>query len=214
VDLAGSAVTIRLESNERVTCTFTGSVPQWEVGDVVTRTQLDWDVTRDWYDTYNQVYAPSGIVEVGIPGTSGFSLRFTASDAPSSFFVQDDRLGPPGALVADLVDATGSASHRFGGEVLALRLNVDFAAGGFLAGSAGIPFGRLTLCAMEDTTLNGRTVSEVLDLANTLLGAGTNGYSIDVMVDLVTELNSAFGDRFEIEPSVFAQAHLMSGMCP
>jgi hypothetical protein len=34
------------------------------------------------------------------------------------------------------------------------------------------------------------------------------------MVDLVTELNSAFGDRFEIEPSVFAQAHLMSGMCP
>jgi hypothetical protein len=54
----------------------------------------------------------------------------------------------------------------------------------------------------------------VLDLANTLLGAGTNGYSMDVMVDLVTELNSAFGDRFEIEPSVFAQAHLMSGMCP
>lgn len=179
----------------------------WQQGDVFTRTQTGWDNLMSWYGAYDSLYASTfGIIEVGIPGTAGFSLRFTAADRVSNFFVQS---GTPAALTGDLVDTTSSSSRGFGGEALALRMNIDFSAGGALGGS--VSFGTLHLCGMTDTSLNNLTVSDVMDIANTLLGGGSNGYDIVAITDLLGQLNNSFMDG---TPSPFAQAHLVNGPCP
>lgn len=183
---------------------------RWRTGDLVTRTQVAWDSTTSWYAAYDAVYASTfGTVEIGIPGTSGFSLRFGAGTRINEYFVQS---GAPAALDKDLDDTTSSSSGVFGGEVLALRLNVDFSAAAQLGGSSGISFGSLTLCAMSDASLNSTSVSDLLGVANTLLGGGSVGsYTISAINTLVTELNFAFLDG---TPSIWANAHLYNGPCP
>jgi len=183
-----------------------GSCPA-NSGGVVTRTQAVWDATTSWFSAYSSIYAStSGIVEVGIPGTAGFSMRLTSAGAVTNYFVQ---AGPVGALTADLINPTTSSSGAFGGQVLALRMNVDFSAAGAIGGT--VAFGSLHLCAMTDASLNDRTVSEVLGLANTLLGGGSNGYTIVALTDLATLLNNSFLDG---SPSTFAVEHLVNGSCP
>lgn len=190
------------------TCTVAGSPGcPWRANDAFTRTQLGWDSTTSWYAAYNTIYAGTGgIVEVGISGSAGFSLRFTAPDTVSTFFIQT---GTPAALNVDLVDTTSSSSRQFGGEVLALRMNVDFSSAGSLGGSVNL--GTLRLCNMTDASLNNRTVSELLAIANTLLGGGSNGYSIAAINESVAGLNTAFLDG---AVSSFAVAHLINGSCP
>jgi len=190
------------------TCTVPGAPGcPWNNNEAFTRTQLAWDSSTSWFASYDSIYASSlGEVEVGLPGSSGFSLRFTGPDKVTAFFVQS---GPAAALNADLSDTTSSSSGGFGGQTLALRMNVDFSAAGALGGS--VTLGSLRLCDMTDTSLNNRTVSDVLGLANTLLGGGSNGYQIADITDLVTSLNNAFVDGV---PSSFAAAHIRNGSCP
>ena len=64
---------------------------------------------------------------------------------------------------------------------------------------------------MTDLSLNGRTVSNILGLANTLLGGGANGYTIADVGALVGDLNVAFSVG---GVSTFAQQHLFNGACP
>ena len=52
--------------------------------------------------------------------------------------------GTPAALTADLLNPATSSSGVFGGQVLALRLNVDFSAAGVTIGTLG-PVGALKL---------------------------------------------------------------------
>ena len=119
--------------------------------------------------------------------------------------------GASAALSSDLVDPSSISSRVFGGETLALQMNVDFSNGGALGGIATAKIGSLTLCNMSDTSLNGSTVSSVLATANTLLGGGSSPYSIAAIRDLIGELNGAFSGG---TPSTFAQAHLQPGACP
>ncbi len=65
--------------------------------------------------------------------------------------------GPPGALNADLLNPVSSSSGEFGGEVVALRINVDFSAAGITQGPGG-PFGALTL-GSTGMSLDGQTVT-------------------------------------------------------
>lgn len=51
----------------------------------------------------------------------------------------------------------------------------------------------------------------MLGLANTLLGGGSNGYTISAITLVIVDLNNAFLDG---APSVFAEAHLVNGVCP
>ena len=204
VDVATRTATLNVEAGEAVACTF---IDGWETGDLQTRTQFGWGGTTDWYGAYDQVYAPTvGIVEVGLPGASGFSLRFSAPDRVSNFLPQT---GTAGALDVDLVDTYSSSSGGFGGQALALRLNIDLSAAGFF-GPSGAVFGGLTLCGMSDASLNGRSVTDVMSLANTLLGGGTNGYTIAAIIELGVLLNAAFVGGV---PSDFAQEHLFAEPC-
>jgi hypothetical protein len=99
----------------------------------------------------------------------------------------------------------------FGGEVVALQLNVDFSDAGHTLGATGLRFGNLTLCGLSLAGLNGTSVRSFLATANTALGGGLTPYAITDINALANELNFAFGEG---AVSVFAQAHLVNGACP
>jgi hypothetical protein len=97
----------------------------------------------------------------------GQDMKFTGAGAIENYLPAS---GTPAALNADLIDPTSSSSGQFGGEVLALRLNVDFSAAGITQGPGG-PFGALTLTS-TGMSLDGQTVLQVLAAMNTALGGG------------------------------------------
>jgi uncharacterized repeat protein (TIGR01451 family) len=144
-----------------------------------------------FYNNFSAVYA-SGYIEVGIPGTNGYSMRFTSPAAVQKYLPGS---GNPGALNADAVNPSSSSSGVFGGEVIALQLNVDYNDAGVLA-SGGASVGNLVY--MDSTSpLNGMTVRQILALANSALGGAEisgSGVNISYLNTLLDNLNNAFGD--------------------
>ena len=184
----------------------------WEDGDLTTYPQAFWsdDPTASslLLNNYIAVY-PGGIVEVGIAGAAGFSMLFTGVLEVLAYL---PAVGPAGALNSDLVDPTSSSAGGFGGEVLALQLNVDFSDQGVLPHDAAVRFGDLTLCGLSSPVgLNTLTVRQVLAIANTLLGGGTSSFTIAEIDPILRELNASFGSG---SVSTFAQDHLINGSCP
>jgi len=149
---------------------------------------------------------PSG-VEVGIPGAGGYSMLFTSASAVTVFLPQG---GTPGVLTSDLVNPTTSPAGVFGGQVLTLQINVDFSAAG-IPDEMQCPMGNLVLCD-TGTSLDGLTVSQILAIANSVLGGGTlpPGFTVSTLNDLVTRLNEAFDNCVE---SDWAKDHLCPGVC-
>jgi hypothetical protein len=158
---------------------------------------------------FNAVY-PSGL-QVGIPGSAGFSMLFTA--APS-LLVYLPTGGAPAALTQDLTDPGSTPAGVFGGLVVALKLNIDFADAGLTLGTSGIPFGDLTICSFSDPlpNLNGLTVRQYLASVNTALGGGLAIYAIDPhLTNVTSDVDLSFQGG---SPSQFAQDHIVSGACP
>jgi hypothetical protein len=192
------------------TCTPGTAGCGWESGDVVTFTQVAWGTSGSpaamlLSSRFFSIYT-AGLVEIGIPGAAGFSAVFTA---PSSIVTYLPASGPLGPLTNDLIDPSSTSSGAFGGEVLALTLNVDFSA--LTGGTAGIPLSSLRICGVTPSALSGTTVASFLALANTLLGGGTSGVSIDQVTPIAAQINSAFTGG---APSTWAQDHLVHGPCP
>jgi hypothetical protein len=177
-------------------------------GEFLTGGQLDWGETPggDNYGTilennYNSVFAPSELVEVGIPGSAGFSIIF---DNPDDVITYLPANGVSGPLTADLLDPTSSASSSFGGEVLALALNVAFSDHDVLAHPPGVHFGDLVFQNLdtfaaevglgpEISELDGRSVRQGLAEADLVLGGDTaTPFTVDDMVELVASTNMVF----------------------
>lgn len=187
----------------------------WMAGQLITYPQESWGdggATAGMLllAQYDNVYAATfGVLEVGIAGATGFSIRF--SDALSVLGCLPAS-GPAAALNADLVNPTSSASGIFGGLVTALALNVDFSDAGVLGGTVTVHFGDVLLCGLTATpSLNGTTVRQFLATANTALGGGTTTVSIDDLASIANSLDEAFQSG---TPTVFAQDHLFTGSCP
>jgi hypothetical protein len=185
----------------------------WVNADLITYPQLGWDIGGNGASIlgahYGAVYLSTfGILEVGLPDVAGFSMQFSGFAEVQDFLPQGD---PDAPLNADLLNPAKSASGTFGGEVVALKLNVDFADAGYTTGTAGTQFGDLTVCGTT-TGLDGSSVRTVLGIANTLLGGGSsNVTSIAEVSPLVAQLNIAFDSG---HVSTFAQDHLVNGACP
>ncbi|HEY5924676.1 MAG TPA: hypothetical protein VIV11_23515 [Kofleriaceae bacterium] len=182
----------------------------WEQGDVVTHTQVAWGTPASPAATllssqFFNVF-PAGFVEIGLAGAAGFSAIFTA---PSSIITYLPASGTLGPLTADLIDPSSTSSGAFGGEVLGLALNVAFSS--LTGGTSGVQFGSLTLCGVTPASLNGTSVNALLASANTLLGGGTNAFTINDLAPIAAELNNAFSGG---APSTWAQDHLFNGACP
>jgi hypothetical protein len=167
---------------------------EWQSNSTATNLLLS-----DFSNVYN-AGGGDGSLGVGI----GNSISFTASDGLSNYL---PGVGTAGALIQNYEDPTATSSGAYGGEVVALRLNVDFSAAGFLPGTSGLPFGNLYLTGFDTTlpNLNGMTVSQFLTLNETLLGGGSGIYGI-LDIDLLDDqLNTAFDPSSDLS---FADAHL------
>jgi hypothetical protein len=151
-------------------------------------------------NNFASVY-PGGFVEIGIGGSGGFSMKFTSAPAIQTYLPAG---GPPAALTADLVNPTSSSAGVFGGQVLALQLNVDFGEQGLTPSSSG-PVGNLVF---NDATspLNGQTVRQILALANIAIGGGNAGVSIGDLNVLVTSINEAFDN---CTTTSWAKSHIL-----
>jgi hypothetical protein len=184
----------------------------WDAGDLITYAQDAWGNAASTAGglliaNFDTLY-PGGVV-VGIPGTAGFTMEFGDSLAVLAYLPASGAAGP---LTADLIDPMSSSSGVFGGDVLALQLDVNFSDAGLLGGTSGLRFGDLYVCELTTTTaLNGLTVRQILAIANTVLGGGTGPYTADELDPVVFALTQAFvgGD-----PSTFAEQNLFSGGCP
>lgn len=206
--------TLTIEGEVCAPGTCCGEFCGWESGDFVTYTQGFWSddaaAITLLTSNYSGVFASTGgVLQVGIPGAAGFDALFTGVLELMAYLPDVGAIGP---LTADLVDPSTTASGAFGGNVVALTLNVAFSDAGATPGGAGLRFGDLTLCSVDTLpALNGQPVRDVLALANTLLGGGSGVYSIAQVDPIAQQLNGSFGSG---NPSAFAQDHLVPGACP
>jgi hypothetical protein len=138
-------------------------------------------------------------------------MRF---DQPDPLLVYLPAGGLPGPLTSNVLDPVTTPAGSFGGDVLALQLNVDFNNAGFLHGTSSTPFDELVLTNFGGILagFNGLTVSEFLADANTCLGGGFCIRDITIMDTIAAELNAAFeGGPPNFQPGVpstFAQTNL------
>jgi hypothetical protein len=136
---------------------------------------------------------PSGLV-VGI----GYSMKFKSASAVEAYLPAG---GTASKLTGNLTNPTTSPAGVLGGQVVALKLNVVMSGPVTPAG-----FGTRIL-RNTGTSLDGKTVSQILAAAEVALGGGSrpSGYTLSKLNDLVTDLNEAFGDG---QASAWALAHL------
>jgi hypothetical protein len=125
---------------------------------------------------------PNG-VEVGIPGDGGTSMKFTSSLAVKNYLPAG---GTPDNLTLDLVDPTSSSSGVFGGQVLALKLNIALSDGGATPAGLGNQY-----YINPGDALSGYTVRQILAAAENALGGGALpvGYTYASLSTLCDNLN-------------------------
>jgi hypothetical protein len=158
---------------------------------------------------FGTLYASTGgLLQVGISGSPGFHfMEFDSADAVIAYLPQS---GTPKALSADLLDPISfSTAEDLGGEVVALRLNIDFSAAGLLAHPAGVPFGSLVLTGLTGSlsSLNGLTVNDLLIQENLALGGAPSDFSdLDDAFLLANEVDMAFNGGIQV--STFGQQNL------
>ncbi len=184
------------------------SATTWNAGDMLTYTQADWGDIPDGTNiasvlvaNYATLYAPFAIFEVGTP--AGFLMTFGSSTTLLGYLPAAGTVGP---LDSDLLDPLSSASGSFGGDVAALKLNIDFTDAGLVHGTSATRFGDLTLYNLTATPdLNNRTVRQALTALNSALGGLPTGDTFTDLDAVARELDGAF---FMGSPSQFAQDHL------
>jgi len=134
-------------------------------------------------ENFSTVY-PSGVTVGGM-----YTLTFTSASAVHAFLPQG---GEPKVLKSSAINPieTGKkGSGEFAGQVLALQLNVDFS-------NAGIIHSGLAALHLKSGKLVGKTVAEVLSLANNVLGSEEGllpaGVSIKDLKDIVKKINENY----------------------
>ncbi len=133
-------------------------------------------------DNFKRIYGCGGVI-IG----NCRVLKFTNSCAVKNFLPQG---GTPGTLCKSYINPTRKTSAGvFAGQVLALRLNIDFS-------DAGITCRGLGDLKVKSGKLAGWTVDQVMCLANKVLGGNKCalpcGVSISDLNSIVTSINENF----------------------
>ena len=160
--------------------------------------QADWAdnsvaeaLLQDDYDLYG-LYLGDPIVG-SYPG--GAWMYFADGDDVINYL---PATGTPAPLNADLDNPTSSASGVFGGDVVALVLNINFSDAGYLARHLDVPFGDLVLHNLPRKPnglpqLNGLTVRQFSAIVNSVLGGGVYGtYTVSNLDSVAASVNGAF----------------------
>jgi hypothetical protein len=165
---------------------------------------------------FGWTYASQGFsLTVGNP--SAISISFDTPDAVQAYVPTD---GSPGALTSDMLDPTTTSAGVFGGDMVALHLDVDFGDAGFLANTSGLNLGDLTVCNLPSVPtagqpaalpeLNGLSVRQVLAIGDAALSGGPAIYTPAQLDPLIVGLTASFEDGV---PDMLAY-YLYDGPCP
>jgi hypothetical protein len=196
-----------------------GNLPAFVPGSFCTNMQEEWSAPPTGTNAgsildanFASVY-PAGAT-MGIEGTNCAAGTFYNTFL-SQTRIRDylSRFGPAAPLSACQGNTTSDPSGVFGGDVLALELNVDFNNHGLIFGSAASSFANLTLCG-TGTWFDGKSVSRVLKNANRVFAGGAlpPGFNVTTLDGLVSQLNLSFDNCGT--PTTWAELHLASGACP
>lgn len=165
-------------------------------GEFVSYGQADWvtigTATQLLENNFSGVYSHVG-AELVVGDTSNFELLFSSAVAVESYLPAS---GNPGPLDESLLNPFTTSSGVFGGDVVALALDVDFSAAGVLAHPAGTVFGNLFLTGYDGplSDLNGMTVNQLLKIEELALSGDPSPIPIAVLQPAVDSLNGAFSN--------------------
>lgn len=148
---------------------------------------------RDQY--FDDVF-PSGLV-VG----NGYTITLTSAYKVKLFLPQGST---PAALTQNYYNPGSSNISVFAGQVVALAMNVYFDQAGKI-GTNSTDLGNLVI---ESGPFAGKSVFELLDIAETALGGGNTGYSISSINDAATAINENFVDGNTDEGYLTCQVQL------
>jgi hypothetical protein len=133
------------------------------------------------YKMFPTVYS-SGVT---VGGT--YTLKFSNPQAITTFLPNG---GTPGVLKKSYLNPVATEAGEFGSQVLALQFNMDASTKGFSKAGLG------NLKVVAGYPLSGYTVSQVLALANKVLGGNTlalpAGITVPMLTDLLSGLNGSF----------------------
>jgi hypothetical protein len=166
---------------------------QCGLGTFITYTQAEWSKHSDPHNAnagslltsnFASVYPGPTYVTIGTPA---LKLTFTTVDAIQRFLPAG---GKAAALDATATNPTKSKGGGFAGQVLTLKINVDFASAGLL----GVD---LRYLRVVDGPVAGWAVQDVLDFGNQALGGGgltKNAVTLtfDQLTDIITNINENF----------------------
>ena len=176
----------------------------WNTGDETTFVQANWgsggSASTLLTTHYNSVYFSVGDLFV-VGDTSNIIMEWDSVAALEAYLPQT---GPIGVLTASLLDPTDSSAGAFGGNVAALKLNIDFSDQGLIANS-GIKFGDLVLTGFGNA-LDGLTVGQFLADANICLGGGACLDTATSLDAVANQLNASFAGP----DLTFADDHLVA----
>jgi len=182
----------------------------WKTGDMVSYSQQGWTQTpaSTTLNNFENVYT-TGTLDFG--GT--YLMEFTS---PSAILAYLPAVGPAGALTSSIQNPQVTAAGTFGGDVLALHLDVDFSDAKLLGGAANVAFGDLTLCGFTTfPALNGLNILQFESILDALLGGGSSGSftatNIGDLDPIADDVDRAFEGG---TPSTFAEQNLVNGACP
>lgn len=194
-------------------CSGAAHADTWSSGQEITYLQSAWNggmsgtpastLLNTYWDT---VYGGSfDTLTVG----STYTMAFDSASAVEAYLPASGAIGP---LDASLLNPTTSASGSFGGDVVALTLDVDFSS---LTGSSGPAFGNLVITGMPAalSDLNGMTVGQFLEELDILLGGGSlpDGYTIAELDPIAIDIEESFTNG---TPDAFAQDNLLPPSTP
>ena len=116
------------------------------------------------------------------------SATFTTAAAIEAFLPQ---VGTSASLAHDHTDPTSTEAGELAGQVVALTLNVGFDLFDPAFSASTTPLNTLVIDD-EDNVCNGKTVQEVLDLANRILAGEATGFTAEDVNSCVTHINEGF----------------------
>jgi hypothetical protein len=181
-----------------------GSYRTFFSGEFKTFTAAEWSTDSAGYLTNNfSVVYPSGFVQIGVTGES-LSYGNLTRMKPFLNNVNTPAVLPLGTLIDPPVGT--NPGGQLGANTLALQLSLDYSSAQMNGFNPQL--GSLTLYNYSaGPSLNDMTISQILGIANQVLGGGTlpTGYTLTTLSTLLGTLNSAFTQSSDLS---WANSHL------
>jgi choice-of-anchor A domain-containing protein/uncharacterized repeat protein (TIGR01451 family) len=135
-------------------------------------------------DQYFDLVFPADLIVGG-----NFTLTLTAANAVMSFLPQG---GTPYKFTENYIDpVTNTSAGVFGGQLVAAMMNYHYNLAGYLGINSDYTLGELIIVYGPFT---GKTVAQLLTIANIAIGGGETEYTYSQISDALTLLNQNFND--------------------